>query len=209
VQMAVSHAKPAVRAVMAKGAERGGVKETVYKLVTSAKFDHFIMLTILANCIVMSMSYYQEPEWYTTLCNVLNYMFTFIFTVEMVLKIYALSFAGYWLEAWNRFDFVIVMLCLVDIIVSDILQVKSFSSSVFRLFRIGRVLGRVARMFRVIKEVQSLNQIFQTLVESLPALFYMGILVLLIIFIFSILGMHIFGRLKHGDVIGPNANFET
>jgi hypothetical protein len=209
VQMAVSHAKPAVRAVMAKGAERGGVKETVYKLVTSAKFDHFIMLTILANCIVMSMSYYQEPEWYTTLCNVLNYMFTFIFTVEMVLKIYALSFAGYWLEAWNRFDFVIVMLCLVDIVVSDILQVKSFSSSVFRLFRIGRVLGRVARMFRVIKEVQSLNQIFQTLVESLPALFYMGILVLLIIFIFSILGMHIFGRLKHGDVIGPNANFET
>ena len=31
----------------------------------------------------------------------------------------------------------------------------------------------------------------------------------LIIFIFSILGMHIFGRLKYGDVIGPNANFET
>eukprot|EP01045_Picozoa_sp_COSAG04_P038560 COSAG04_NODE_10393_length_780_cov_1.894273_2_plen_65_part_00 len=64
-------------------------------------------------------------------------------------------------------------------------------------------------MFRVIKEVQSLNQIFQTLIESLPALFYMGVLVILIIFIFSILGMHFFGHLKHGEVIGPNANFES
>ena len=209
VQMAVSNEKPTVRAVLAKGAATGGFKEKVYMLVTSAHFDHAIMLTILANCIVMSMSYYQEPEWYTALCDVLNYIFTLIFTVEMCLKIYALSFPGYWLEPWNRFDFVIVMLCLVDIIVSDILQVQSFSSSVFRLFRIGRVLGRVARMFRVIKEVQSLNQIFQTLVESLPALFYMGILVVLIIFIFSILGMHLFGRLKYGDVIGSNANFET
>lgn len=157
--------------------QKNPLKEKTYKLVTSSGFDHFIMVTIMANCIVMSMSYYGEPPWYTTMTSILNYIFTAIFTVEMLLKIYALSFPGYWLEPWNRFDFVIVMGCLLDIVISDILQAKSFSSSVFRLFRIGRVLGRVARMFRVIKEVQSLNQIFQTLIESMPALFYMGILV--------------------------------
>ena len=208
VQMAVSHSKPSVRATLAKG-HSGGIREKIYKTVTASWFDHFIMVTIMVNCVVMAMSFHGEPSWYTSMTNLLNYIFTLIFTVEAGLKIYALSFSGYWLEPWNRFDFTIVVACLLDVLVSDILQVKGLPTSVFRLFRIGRVIGRVARMFRVIKEVQSLNQIFQTLIESLPALFYMGVLVILIIFIFSILGMHFFGHLKHGEVIGPNANFES
>jgi hypothetical protein len=208
VQIAISHAKPAVKMTVAKG-HRDDSREAMFKIVTKPFFDHFIMGAIMANCVVMSVTYYGEPTVYTQVCDVLNYVFTFIFTVEMCMKIFAFSFSGYWLDAWNRFDFLIVQACLVDILVSDIIQVESLSASVFRLFRIGRVIGRVARMFRVIKNVQSLNQIFQTLIESLGALFYMAILVLLIMFIASIMAMHLFGKVKYGSVLGPYANFES
>ena len=133
---------------------------------------------------------------YAFTCKILNYVFTAIFTVEMSLKIFAFGWRGYFRDAWNRFDFVVVMGSLIDILISDILQVDAISGAVFRLFRVGRVLGRVARMFRVAKNVKALNQIYQTLIESLPALFYMAILVLLIMFIYAILGMHLFGSVS-------------
>lgn len=47
-----------------------------------------------------------------------NYFFIAVFTVEAVLKIIAIGFPLYWRDAWNRFDFVVVILSLIGLFVN-------------------------------------------------------------------------------------------
>lgn len=53
-----------------------------------------------------------------------NYIFTGLFTVEMVLKLFALGFFEYVADSFNLFDGVVVILSLVEIIldVSPVLR---------------------------------------------------------------------------------------
>lgn len=47
-------------------AEMSAGKAKVYKLVTAGEFDSFIIGCIVANCIVMGGTYYNEPTWWET-----------------------------------------------------------------------------------------------------------------------------------------------
>lgn len=71
-----------------------------------------------------------------------------------------------------------------------------------RVFRIGRVL-------RLIKAAKGIRKLLFALVISLPALFNIGMLLLLIIFIYAIFGMTQFGNIRHGGVLDDMTNFET
>ncbi len=73
---------------------------------------------------------------------------------------------------------------------------------VVRVFRIGRVL-------RLIKAAKGIRKLLFALVISLPALFNIGMLLTLIMFIYAIFGMTIFGNIKHDGKIDDLSNFET
>jgi hypothetical protein len=77
--------------------------------------------------------------------------------------------------------------------------------SIFRIFRIFRVM----RVFRLVKRLKRLRQIFQTLFFSLPALLNVGLLICLILFLFSVLGMNFFGDIVRGTQINSFANFNN
>eukprot|EP01052_Picozoa_sp_SAG31_P023053 SAG31_NODE_1869_length_7028_cov_2.847164_4_plen_1132_part_00 len=89
IQVAISNASPRVRMVAHKS---GGAKRlATYEFVMKKEFDNFIIGTIVANCIVMACTFYGEPLWYSIVCNILNYIFTAIFTLEMCLKLFAFN----------------------------------------------------------------------------------------------------------------------
>ncbi len=44
---------------------------------------------------------------------ILNYIFSFIFILETVLKLIGLGFKEYFKDKWNRFDFIIVMVSII------------------------------------------------------------------------------------------------
>ena len=73
---------------------------------------------------------------------------------------------------------------------------------VVRVFRIGRVL-------RLVKAAKGIRKLLFALVISMPALFNIGMLLVLIIFIYSIVGMSLFGEVKHRPGINQLTNFET
>lgn len=73
---------------------------------------------------------------------------------------------------------------------------------VIRVFRIGRAL-------RLIKAAKGIRKLLFALIISLPALFNIGALLFLIMFIYAIIGMTSFGNLKHSAVLSDVANFET
>lgn len=79
-------------------------RSTVMQIVFHPWFDKFILLTIFANCIVLSLEdpSDQEPD---PIMEMIDFVFLFIFSVEMILKIIAIGFFmepySYLRDPWN------------------------------------------------------------------------------------------------------------
>ena len=68
---------------------------------------------------------------------------------------------------------------------------------------------RILRLLRLIKRGQSLRLIFNTFVITLHSLANIGGLLLLFIFMYSILGMILFGTVKRNGPMNDYINFES
>ena len=64
-------------------------------------------------------------------------------------------------------------------------------------------------MFRLLKNAKSLRVLFNTLVVALPALGNVSLLIFLIMFVYAVMGMQLFGHVMWGDIPNYNVNFET
>lgn len=119
----------------------------------------------------------------------INYIFTAIFTIEALLKIFAHGF-DYFKEGWNIFDFLIVLVSYITIIISQMssASISPKQTTIVRAFRIGRV-------FRLINRAKFLRIIFNTIIVTIPSLANVGALMILLIFIFSILGVQLFATI--------------
>ena len=67
--------------------------------------------------IQMAVFYEGASENYLKLLELINYFFTFVFTLEAILKLGAFGLR-YFYNSWNRFDFFVVIASLMDIILS-------------------------------------------------------------------------------------------
>ena len=133
-----------------------------------------------------------------------NYFCLGVFIIEAVLKIIAES-STYFKQGWNIFDFVIVILTIVGVILEQTGVLKSFgtATSVLRSFRIVRVL-------RLVKKAKSLRMMFQTFITTLPDLANIGGLLGIILFIFAVTGMNLFPFVKRHSVgITNHCNFSS
>lgn len=135
--------------------------------------------------------------------EILNYIFTGIFFIEAVIKMIAVEPRIYFDDGWNTFDTVIVVGSAVSIFVS-----ANSSLSIRGSFTILRIF-RVLRLLRLIKRGNSLQMIFNTFVITLHALSNIGGLLLLFIFMYSILGMILFGQVKRNGIMNEYINFEN
>lgn len=66
-----------------------------YKLwwfVTSEPFEYAIFILIIINTITLAMKFHGQEQWYTDMLDVLNLIFTIVFSMEFVFKLAAFRF---------------------------------------------------------------------------------------------------------------------
>ena len=137
-------------------------------IVTSPGFGNFIILCILLSSAALAFDMPDVLPGSPTAntLELLDYLFTSIFLVEMVLKIVALgAFAqpdGYFLSGWNLLDSFIVTTSVISLLASDV-----ESLSVIRTLRVARVL----RPLRVIQRNPGLRQVVSSLFIAMPGVF--------------------------------------
>ncbi|XP_076012644.1 sodium channel, voltage gated, type VIII, alpha subunit b isoform X3 [Genypterus blacodes] len=176
----------------------------VFDFVTQQVFDISIMMLICLNMVTMMVETDdQSPETEVVLYWV-NFIFIVVFTCEFVLKLFALRHY-YFTNGWNIFDVVVVILSIVGMFLADLIEKYFVSPTLFRVIR----LARIGRILRLIKGAKGIRTLLFALMMSLPALFNIGLLLFLVMFIFSIFGMSNFGYVKHGAGIDDMYNFET
>lgn len=76
----------------------------------------FILGCIVVNTILLTINWYENPNSLEAGLDIVNYIFTAIFTVEAIFKIIALG-KEYFSHGWNVFDFIIVIVSYVTLIV--------------------------------------------------------------------------------------------
>ncbi|XP_034722264.1 sodium channel protein type 4 subunit alpha B isoform X2 [Etheostoma cragini] len=176
----------------------------VFDLVTTQVFDIFIMVLICLNMVTMMVETDEQSEEKVLILYWINLVFIVIFTGECTLKMTALR-QHYFSVGWNIFDFVVVILSIVGLLLADIIEKYFVSPTLFRVIRLARI-GRVLRLIRGAKGIRTL---LFALMMSLPALFNIGLLLFLIMFIFSIFGMSNFAYVRKEAMIDDMFNFET
>jgi hypothetical protein len=134
-------------------------------VVAHPHFEHAVLGTIVANTVVMASEHHGQPAAFGAFVTYANAAFTTIFVVETGVKIAAAgSLKIALVDRWNRFDFSVTLLSVLDLLVS----VFSDADSVPALGSL-RML-RVARLFRLVANARGLRSLFRALVLSLPAL---------------------------------------
>uniref|UniRef100_A0A8B9QRM0 Sodium channel protein n=1 Tax=Anas platyrhynchos TaxID=8839 RepID=A0A8B9QRM0_ANAPL len=169
----------------------------LFDIVTRQAFDVVIMILICLNMITMMVETYEQSAMKTNILNKINILFVTIFTAECVVKLVALR-QYYFSNAWNIFDIVVVIMSL--------LALEHFlPPTLFRVIRLARI-GRILRLIRAAKGIRTL---LFALMMSLPALFNIGLLLFLVMFIYAIFGMANFAFVKMEDGIDDMFNFQT
>lgn len=176
----------------------------IFDIVTKQFFDILIMCLICLNMITMMVETDDQSQEVEEILYFINFIFIVLFTGECVLKIIALR-QYYFHIGWNIFDFIVVILSILGLVLADIIEKYFVSPTLFRVIRLARI-GRVLRLIRGAKGIRTL---LFALMMSLPALFNIGLLLFLIMFIFSIFGMSNFAYVKKEAGIDDMFNFET
>nr|CAB3227402.1 voltage-dependent L-type calcium channel subunit alpha-1D-like [Phallusia mammillata] len=177
-------------------------------VVNSTYFEYFMLSLILLNTVCLAIQHYEQPKQLTVILNYMNFVFTALFTLEMIFKLIAFKPRGYASDPWNIFDFLVVVGSIVDILLSKIDNAqdgsKSFSINFFRLFR-------VLRLVKLLSRGDGIRTLLWTFIKSFQALPYVALLIVLLFFIYAVIGMQVFGKVKpiDGEQINRNNNFQT
>ena len=161
----------------------------IKKFVENQVFQNFILGVIVFNCVLMGL---QTSAVLTAKCgdllNLLDNICLGIFIVELGLKIIAYN-KNFLKDGWNIFDTIIVLMSLFSSM--------AFLSSlrIFRIFRVFRSLKALKsfRGFRMISSLKKLQVIIMAIVKSLPSIAWTGGLLLLVYYIFALMGVSFFG----------------
>ncbi|XP_054620886.1 sodium channel protein type 4 subunit alpha B-like isoform X2 [Dunckerocampus dactyliophorus] len=175
-----------------------------FDLVGKQAFDIIIMVLILLNMITMMVETDEQSPQMEHILNNINLAFIVVFTAECMVKIVALR-CYFFTVGWNIFDFVVVILSIVGIVLADIIEKYFVSPTLFRVIR----LARIGRILRLIRGAKGIRTLLFALMMSLPALFNIGLLLFLVMFIYAIFGMANFAYVKRQAGIDDMFNFET
>ncbi|MCQ2536413.1 MAG: ion transporter [Lachnospiraceae bacterium] len=164
----------------------------VKALVENSIFENIILGVIVFNSILMGL---QTSESVVAaigpVLTALDWVCLAIFIVEIILKFLAYGFR-FFTSGWNIFDLIIVIMSLF----SGFAFLRVFRTfRVFRAFRSLKALKSLKgmRSLRMVSGLKNLRIIVEAIGESIPGIFWSAILLLLVYYMFALMGTTLFG----------------
>ncbi|XP_016372496.1 dihydropyridine-sensitive L-type skeletal muscle calcium channel subunit alpha-1-like [Sinocyclocheilus rhinocerous] len=203
----------------------------VWYFVTSCYFEYLMFFLIMLNTLCLGMQHCNQSDHITKLSDTLNLIFTVLFTGEMIVKLIAFKAKGYFGDPWNVFDFVIVIGSIVDVVLSEVDAALEASGGLWCLHGCAEVnpmqaiadaenvrvsitffrLFRVLRLIKLLNRSEGIRNLLWTFIKSFQALPHVALLIVMLFFIYAVIGMQMFGKvaLVDGTEINRNNNFQT
>eukprot|EP00397_Hematodinium_sp_SG-2012_P017816 GEMP01018230.1.p1 GENE.GEMP01018230.1~~GEMP01018230.1.p1 ORF type:complete len:346 (+),score=58.27 GEMP01018230.1:131-1039(+) len=170
--------------VKSKSAKAARDKRRRKHIVETNVFQLIVAFVILFNAISIGIetdygchgvcTVSQRGIWYSIEC-----IFAALFTIEMLMRFNALGVCGYFMNKWNRFDFVLVVSALLDTGILSHISI-GIHLNIFTIWRIIR-LFRLARLIRFVRMFRELYLIINGMVDALKAVGYVFLVMLLLL----------------------------
>eukprot|EP00760_Papus_ankaliazontas_P021273 PhM_4_TR18667/c0_g1_i1/m.19829 len=144
-------------------------------------FNRFIIFCIVLNTVILAVEHHDQPDIIGSISEVCNIIFTVIFGVEMVLKIFAFGLKEYASDGFNFLDGTVVIVSIVELFLAG-----SSTTSAFRALRLLRV-------FKLMKSFPALRNLIEVIMSAVAETGYLNLICLLYLFIASLVGMQFFG----------------
>jgi voltage-gated sodium channel len=155
--------------------------ETIRRIVSSPWFHRFIIVTIiLAGVLAGIETDAAIMAAHGPMLRTLDSIVLAVFIIEALFKLTAHAPRPwlYFKDGWNVFDFTVIVLCL--------LPVDSQFAVVLRL-------GRTLRLLRLVSALPKLQLLVGALIKSFASMGYVGLLLGIMLYIYAIIGVHLFG----------------
>eukprot|EP00755_Sulcionema_specki_P007653 Sspe_Gene.38830::Locus_18726_Transcript_1_1_Confidence_1.000_Length_6213::g.38830::m.38830 len=178
------------------------------RVVESTVFASVVILVTVFNIAALCVDSYPESPSRTHFTDVSNLVCSWFFLLEAVLKITAYRLR-YFQDPYNIFDFILVLVSVPGVLqgLGAYSAKTTKGSNALRTLRVMRV-SRALAMVRV-TQLRKLRRVLDTIVESVKSVCWLSGLILLLIFIYGVLGMHIFPDPFVLEGVPARAKFST
>lgn len=151
------------------------------RLVDSDRFATAIAAVIVVNAVVLGLETYPDVmDAYGDLLVLLNEICFAVFVVELVLRLasYGRNIRDFFRSGWNVFDLVVIGAVFIPGVREQ--------AQLLRLLR----LARIVRLVRYLPDARIL---ILTVIKSIPSLFSVVVLTVLLLFVYGMVGWSLFG----------------
>lgn len=181
----------------------GRSRTSAAQLAMSQLFRNTVTVAIIINTILLASEYHGQTAAHTEVLRVSNIILTVFFTLEIVIKVHGFGWSRFIVDGFNQFDFLIVVLSVIEVAITESGVRSNSGISAFRAFRLLRV-------FRLAKDWGQLNRLLDAIAESFRSLTYFGFLLVLFMFMFALLGIQFFkDKLNDENGERSRANFDN
>lgn len=176
----------------------------LYKILFHKNYEAFIMCLIFVNTILLALHREEESGLEKMIITILQMIILIIFIFENITNILVFDFKNFWFSGWNRLNFMINIIGVLQYILyfTDSIDL---SDNYYRFLKIFEVI-RLARTINLFKKSK---KILQILFLALPSLINVSVILILIFFVYAILGVFLFEKINKGETLNYYVNFQN
>lgn len=168
--------------------------EAFKNFVRGPKFGYIVAAILILNlvAVVVETTLDIQDSSGQKVWQVVEFVFGWIYVVEMVLKIFSTGFGNYWQEGQNRFDFVVTWIIVIG---ETATFISPFGLTIFSNGEWIRYLliARLLRLIRLLMHVKRYRAFVSTFITLIPSLMpYLGT-IFCVMCLYCSLGVQIFG----------------
>lgn len=189
---------------------RKGMKKHISKILNSFIFKILVFLCLAVNFgLLLIHGDNKSTEIFITFDFVSYCIWTFFFS-EMIFKIFSNGFFTYIYQSKNLVEMLIVICNFIHIILINSSVVMSIQDSYIKLCVVKSLnLLKLTVVLRIIRNVKSVENLYNSLKYSFPLLFNLILIVLITLFIYSLIGCLFFNSVMKGKIVDDYINFKN
>ena len=161
-------------------------RKVLRRIVQAPSFNYMVMMIILANTVLMSLEHYGQPDELETVLFHSRYIFTFLFSAELLAKMISTPFWEFLKNGFNLLDFVVVVSALLDLFLFTDARCDLSALRAFRLMTAFQLAEHNPFFSR-------LWVFYKSLENSVIGASVLTALLMLVLFIYALIGMQLFG----------------
>ncbi|CAB3406502.1 unnamed protein product [Caenorhabditis bovis] len=202
-----------------KPSESARLRTIFYELTMSRGFNQTFALLVVLNSFTLVIPWNVEEEslrsTYVFIVTAVSAFINILFCVEIILKIVAYTFSGFWQSRRNRVDLLITVFGVIWIFLHFFVALPSSKIDVDVQVEFKKAtytfgyLVVILRFFTIASRNSTLKMLMLTVVMSMFRSFFIITALFLLVLFYAYTGVILFPMVKYGMAVSKHVNFRT